>query len=125
MGPDGKVMGAYNDNPILNTVLYEVEFPDRKVREYAANVENMLTQVDSNGFTLTMMKGIIDFKMGPAVAVPKDEKYLIMKSGRQQLRKTTAGWKLLVAWADDSEMWIPLKDLKESHPVEVAEFSKA
>ena len=83
MGPDGKVTGTYDDNPILNTVLYEVEFPDRQVREYAANVivENMLTQVDSDGSTLTMMKRIVDFKMDPAVAVSKDEKYLIRKSG--------------------------------------------
>ena len=127
MGPDGKVTGTYDDNPILNTVLYDVEFADGQVREYAANViaENMLTQVDSNGFTLTMMKGIVDFKMDPAVAIPKDEKYLITKSGQRQLRKTTSGWKLLVAWADDSETWVPLKDLKESHPVEVAEFAKA
>ena len=83
MGPDGKVTGTYDDNPILNTVLYDIEFPDGQVREYAANViaENMLTQVDSEGFTLTMMKGIVDYKMDPAVAVPKDEKYLITKSG--------------------------------------------
>ena len=84
MGPDGKVTGTYYDNPILNTVLYNIEFQDGQVREYAANViaENMLTQVDSDGFTLTMMKGFIDFKMNPAVAVPKDEKYLIRKSGQ-------------------------------------------
>ena len=127
MGPHGKVSGTYDDNPVLNTVLYDVEFPDGQVREYAANdiAENMLTQVDSEGFTLTMMKGIVDYKMDPAVAVPRDEKYLITKSGRQQLRKTSSGWKLLVAWADDSETWVPLKDLKESHPVEVAEFAKA
>ena len=126
-GPDGKVTDTYNDNPILNTVLYDVEFPDGQVREYAANViaENILTQVNSDGFTLTMMKGIVDYKMDPAVAIPKDEKYLITKSGRRQLRKTTSGWKLLVAWADDSETWVPLKDLRESHPVEVAEFAKA
>ena len=125
-GLDGKVTGTYDNNPILNTVLYDVEFPDRPVREYAANVimENMLTQVDSDGFTLTMTKGIVDFKMDPAVAIPKDEKYLITKSGRQQLRKTTSGWKLLMAWVDDSETWVPLKDLKESHSVEVAEFAK-
>ena len=66
-----------------STVLYDVEFPDGQVREYAANViaENMLTQVDSEGFPFTMMKGIVDYKMDPAVAVPKDEKYLITKSG--------------------------------------------
>ena len=27
--------------------------------------------------------------------------------------------------ADDTETWAPLKDVKESHPVEVAEFAKA
>ena len=55
-GPDGKVTGTYDDNPILNTVLYDVEFPDGQDREYAANViaENMLTQVDSDSFTLTI-----------------------------------------------------------------------
>ena len=35
------------------------------------------------------------------------------------------GWKLLVKWKDGSESWIKLSDLKESHPVEVAEFAKA
>ena len=34
------------------------------------------------------------------------------------------GWKLLVRWRDGSETWIPLKDLKESHLIEVAEFAK-
>ena len=83
MGPDGKVMDTYDDTLILNTVLYEVKFPDGQVREYAANVivENMLTQVNSDGFTLTMMKGIVDFNMDPAVVISKDKKYLIMKSG--------------------------------------------
>jgi hypothetical protein len=41
------------------------------------------------------------------------------------MRRTTQGWKLLIQWADETETWIPLKDMKESHPVEVAEFAKA
>jgi len=40
-------------------------------------------------------------------------------------RKSTAGWKLLVQWKDGSETWVPLKDSKELHPVEVAEFARA
>jgi hypothetical protein len=32
---------------------------------------------------------------------------------------------LLIKWSDDSESWIPLKDLKESHPCETTEFAKA
>ena len=35
------------------------------------------------------------------------------------------GWKLLVKWSDGLESWVPLKDMKESHPVEVADFAKA
>ena len=45
-------------------MIYEVEFPDGQVKEYAANLimENMLTQVDSDGFSLMMLKAIIDYK---------------------------------------------------------------
>jgi hypothetical protein len=32
---------------------------------------------------------------------------------------------VLVKWADKSESWIPLKNMKESHLVETAEFAKA
>jgi hypothetical protein len=48
-----------------------------------------------------------------------------MARGQRQLRMSTVGWKLLVQWRDGSESWIPLKDMKESHPVETAEFAKA
>jgi len=30
-----------------------------------------------------------------------------------------------VKWKDDSETWIKLKDIKESNPIEVAEYAKA
>ena len=61
LGPDGQVAGTYHNNPFLNTIIYEVEFPDGQVKDYAANViaESMLTQDDSDGFTLTMMDSII------------------------------------------------------------------
>jgi hypothetical protein len=32
---------------------------------------------------------------------------------------------MLVQWRNGLETWIPLKDMKESHPVETAEFAKA
>ena len=51
--------------------------------------------------------------------------YVVTPRGQRKLRKTTIGWSLLVKWADQTESWIPLKDLKESHPCEAAEFAKA
>ena len=38
---------------------------------------------------------------------------------------TTQGWELLVQWKDGSVSWEKLKDLKESNPVEVAEYAVA
>jgi hypothetical protein len=38
---------------------------------------------------------------------------------------TTRGWQLLVKWKEGGSDWIPLKDLKESYPVEVAEYAIA
>ena len=53
------------------------------------------------------------------------DKYIITKHGTKRLRKTTVGWKLLVCWKDNSTKWIPLKIMKESYPVQVAEFAVA
>ena len=37
----------------------------------------------------------------------------------------TVGQKLFVAWKVGLETWIPLKDLNESNPVEIAEFARS
>jgi hypothetical protein len=127
IGPDGIVEGTYDENPFLNTMIYEVEFPDGQLKDYAANViaENMLSQVDSDGYSLTMMEAIVDYRKDEAVATKMADKYLTTTSGQKRMRKTTVGWKLLVKWADGKETWIPMKDMKESHPVETAEFARA
>ena len=127
LGPDGKVAGKYDDNPYLNSIIYEVELADGRIKEYAANIiaENMLTQVDSDGFSLSLMEGIIDYKRDDSVAIPKEDKYITTSRGQRRLRKTMTGWKLLVKWRDQSESWVKLSELKESHPVETAEFAKS
>ena len=126
LGDDGKVVGSYDDNPILNSIIYDVEFPYGQVKEYAANIlaENMLSQVDDNGHNRLMMDAIIDFKKDPT-AVPMEDKYLFMMTGQCRLRKMTLGWWFLVRWKDETESWVKLAKLKDSCPVEVAEFVKA
>lgn len=127
VGPDGKVEGKFDENPFKNSIMYEVEFPDGQVQEYGANViaENMLSQVDSDGYSLTLMEGIVDFRKDETKAVSKKDRYVITKSGRRRLRRTTAGWELLIRWKDQSESWVSLAEMKEAHPVETAEFAKS
>ena len=120
-------MGSYHENPILNSIIYDVEFPDGQVKEYAANIlaENMLSQVGAKGHQQMLLEEIIDYRKDQSKAVPMEDKNLITKTGCRQLRKTTQGWDLLVSWKDGSETWMKLSELKEHHPVEVAEFAKS
>jgi hypothetical protein len=120
IGPDGTVAGTYDENPC--TMIHEVEFPNGQLKEHATNViaKNMLTQVDCDGFSLTMMEAITDCRNDEAVAAPKIDKHVTTISEQKRLRKTAVGWLLMVKWANGSESWISLKDLKESHPIETA-----
>ena len=104
IGPDGKVTGLYDDNPINNSIIYEVEFPDGQVKEYAANIitDNIFSQVDEEGFSKSIFDSIVDYKKDDS-AVSKADRYLVTRRGRRKLRQTTKGWKLLVAWKDGSE----------------------
>ena len=123
---DGDIVGKYHVNPMLNTLAYDVEFPDGSIREYAANTiaMNMYAQVDTNGHTTYTLDSIINHSMDET-AIPKSRQYVITKSGQRRMRKSTKGWKLLVLWKDGTEQWIPLSILKESNPIEVAEYAKA
>ena len=126
LGSDGKVHGEYNDNPFLNGMLYDVEFPDGQVKEYTANViaENLLSQVDDEGFTITRLDAILDHKKSPD-ALEQQDAYTIDKRGVKRLRKTTTGWMLKIRWHDQSEQWVPLSVLKETNPVDIATYAKA
>ena len=83
LGPDGKVTGSCDENPMLNLITCEVEFPDGQVREHAADViaENMLAQVDDEGFSQTMMEALIDHKHDDTV-IPMEDKCLITCTGQ-------------------------------------------
>ena len=72
----------------------------------------------------TLLDATIDFKKDNS-GVTRDNQYVINSNGQRRLRKTMIGWNLLVLWKAGNEQWIPLKDLKESHPVNVAEFAVA
>ena len=53
------------------------------------------------------------------------DKYFITKTGTKRMRQTTQGWKFLVKWTNGTRQWIDLKILKESNPVQVAEYVTA
>ena len=98
----------------------DVEFHDGAIKEYAANIiaENMYAQVDPDG----ILDNTIDFKKD-GKALSKDDLYVTTKSGRRCIRETTSSRNVLIQYKDNSEIWMPLKRLKESNSLGVAEFA--
>jgi hypothetical protein len=117
-------VGKANNNPILDTREYEVQFPDGSMDVYTANIiaENLYSQVMDDGSEMVILEEIIDHRKDGS-AVSKDDMYVRSYNGTLRKRQTTQGWKLLVRWRDGTEAWVALRNIKESNPIEVAEYA--
>jgi hypothetical protein len=69
-----------------------------------------------------LIKEIVDHRSDGS-AVPVDDAYYVDPNGRTARRMTTMGWKLLIEWKDGTKDLLPLKDLKDSYPVQVTEYA--
>ena len=121
---DGLPVGRRHSNPLLDTREYEVEMPDGSTECYTANIiaDNIYAQCDDEGIMYTLMDEIIDHRKNNTATEAKDG-WWYTKSGTRRRRITTAGWELLVQFKDDTSRWIRLADLKESFPIQTAEYA--
>jgi hypothetical protein len=110
----------------LDTREYIVEFEDGAPDVYSANMiaENMYAQVDNEGKTFALMSEIVDHK-SDARAMKVADGTFVDRQGRQRPRVIRQGWRFLVEWKDGTTTWVPLKDIKELFPIEVAEYAVA
>jgi hypothetical protein len=91
---------------MLDTSIYEVEFPDGATKEYAANVilENIVATT-TDGFSTSLFESIIEHRS-------LDDQHKDME--------------LLVEWKGCGlPTWVPVRAMKESFPVQTAEYAKA
>ena len=121
---NGVPIGKANSNPILDTRVYEVEYADGYKAALSANeiASNLFDQVDDEGNRFVLMESITDHRKN-SKALSKGKAFITTKHGGKHRVKTTKGWEMLVQWKDGSTSWETLKDLKESYPVQVAEYS--
>lgn len=121
---DGNPMGVPSNNPITDTRLYDVEFIDGTLETISANViaENLLSQVDQEGHRQMMLKEIIDHRFTNE-AIREEDAFYTTHTGVQRRKQTTRGWELCIEWKDGSTQWIAMKDMKNSYPIEVAEYA--
>ena len=121
---DGKPVGKANNNPLMDSREYEVEYLDGYTETLSANIiaENLLAQVDEEGHRQMMIDEIIDHRSDDT-AVKKEHGYFTTTSGQQRRKWTTKGWELCVLWKGGSTDWVSLKDLKHGYPVQLAEYA--
>jgi hypothetical protein len=123
---NGRPIGKESNNPITDTRLYEVEFIDGTTETMSANIiaQNILSQVDEEGHRQLMMDEITDHRSTDE-AVREEDAFYITESGLRRRRNTTKGWEVCIQWKDGSSNWVALKDVKNTYPVELAEYAVA
>ena len=121
---DGVPIGTANDNPILDTRMYHIEFQDGHSETISANIiaENLFSQVDQEGRRYAILDQIIEVRRD-GTEVQETDAFLTTQNNIKRRRKTTRGWEVCILWKDKSTTWHALKDIKDSYPVELAEFA--
>ena len=87
---DGNPIGKRNTNPILDTRVYEVQFPDGHVEEFAANMiaESIYSQVDDEGNQYLLLQEIVDHKCDNSV-LPRDKMWIKGCNGNMHMQMRT------------------------------------
>jgi hypothetical protein len=122
---DGNPCGRANDNPILDTRSYIIDFDDGDQTELTANMisESLYLQCDPGGNQYVLLEEIIDHQH-LLTAIKLSDQENVHANGRTYLKRSTVGWQLCCQWKDGSTSWENLADLKESRPIEIAEYAK-
>ena len=104
--------------------MYKVEYLDGERTSLAANnsAENLFAQIDDKGNRQVLMDEIIGHRSNKHT-VKQQDAFITTKTGTKRRREATKGWELLIRWKDGGTDWIALKDIKESYPVQVAEYT--
>ena len=120
----GNPVGEANPNPILDTRIHDLQFPDSRIEEYATNMiaKNLFQQADEDGWESRIIEEFTDLRKDNAIAVSKEKGTYHNSTGIKQNVIMTKGQEVQVRWRDKSTSWISLKAIKEGDPLSLAEL---
>ena len=84
----------------------------------------MWAQCDIDGNQYQLLEAIIDHKSSEH-SVQCADGVVVVVNGCKHMQKSTKGYQLCIKWEDGSTSWEQLADIKESNPIEGAEYSVA
>ena len=124
---NGNIIGSCHSNPLLDNLVYEVQFNDRVISKYAANLiyENLYSHTYPDGNNFLLLNDRLDHISTDKAVKPEYD--FEGELAKRKYNNTTSGWELLVEWANNTrpQSWISLKDLKALYPIQVVEYAKA
>ena len=99
-------IGIASDNPILDTIMYEVKYQDGHTAALTANIiaDNIFDQVDEEGNHSVLFDEIVDVRSN-CTHVMQQDAFLTTSSGTQRRVTTTKGWEVNLKWKDGSTTW--------------------
>jgi len=83
---------------------------------------NMFAQVDDEGHRTLLLEDVVNHRVNGR-EVKKADGFITSPNGGRRKKETTKGWEILIQWKDGSTTWEALKDVKESSPVQLAEYA--
>jgi hypothetical protein len=118
-------VGHANNNPILDTRSYIIDFDDGDQTELTVNMiaESLYSQCDPDSNQYVLLEEIVDHQHLPTAIKLSDQK-IVHADGKTYLKHSTVGWQLCCQWKDGSTSWENLADLKKSHPFDTAKYAK-
>ena len=88
----------------------------------SAIAQNMFAQVYDEGNINVLFDKIIDHRR-TSLALKQADAFIVTSSDNRRRLETTKIWDMLIRWKDGWMTWVPLKDTKESYPVQVSEYA--
>ena len=119
------MINSFNLNLILDTQIFQVKHLDDRVEEYVTNIiaESLLSNADEEGFGIGWIDEVIDHCRKDS-SLSTSEGFVTSGTATKPVI-TTKGWDIQVRWKDGSTDWMPLSQVKEAIPVELAEYTVA
>ena len=90
---DSIPIGTANENPILDSHMYEVEYQDVTKASLAANyiAKNLFAQVDQEGNRHILFDKLIDYRVN-GCEVKLQDAFITTGTGTRRRHETTIGW---------------------------------
>ena len=121
----GELIGTKNEIPILDTPIYNVQFPDGHHEQYSRNVlvESLSFSVDHDGYDKQSILEICGYRTN-SNAISCSHSFHTSSNGNQIPVVTTKGWEVRICWNGNSTTWVPLRLVKNDAPLLLVQYAK-